>query len=116
MLVSYFYPDIFDLHLRTKNVDQESRTQNGDKYFFFWQGLLDRKTCFKFACNVARYVIPDQDVNKCMTNFYMYAREISNMRESLKSPDQKAMFDLEVHGIFCLCDVQDNYSEMFCPN
>ena len=70
----------------------------------------------RFACHVANYKIPESDVNKCMTNFYMYAREISNMRESLKSPDQKAMFDLEVHGIFCLCDVQDNYSELFCPN
>ena len=63
-----------------------------------FQGLLDRKTCFKFACNVARYVIPDQDVSKCMTSFYMYAREVSNMRESIKTPEQKNMFDLEVIG------------------
>jgi hypothetical protein len=31
-----------------------------------------------------------------MANFYMYSREISNMRDSLKSQDQKTMFDLEV--------------------
>ena len=64
------------------------------------QGLLDRKTCFKYACNVARYVVPDQDINKCMTSFYSYARELSNMREGIKSSEQKSMFDLEVRCIF----------------
>jgi hypothetical protein len=33
-----------------------------------------------------------------MTSFYMYAREVSNMRESIKTPEQKNMFDLEVIG------------------
>ena len=47
---------------------------------------------------MARYVIPDPDVNKCMTSFYGYARELSNMRDGIKSTDQKSMFDLEVSG------------------
>lgn len=64
------------------------------------QGLLDRKSCFKYACNVANYPIPDQDVPRCMSSFFSYARELTNIRENIKTLDQKNMFDLEVSLYF----------------
>ena len=61
-----------------------------------FQGLLDKKSLFRFAIHIAQFKIGPADLNKCQISFYGYARELAVLRDGLAAVDQKEMFDLEV--------------------
>lgn len=76
-----------------------STTLHGMTLHFLFQGLLDRKSLFRFAVHIAQFKIQPDDWNKCQTSFYGYARELATLRDGLSSAEQKEMFDLEVRGV-----------------
>jgi|ERR1712062_551898 len=59
------------------------------------QGLMDKKTLFSFVVQVAEYKIPPPDMNKCMSSFFRFARELTSIRLGLSDPEQQVSFDLE---------------------
>ena len=63
---------------------------------FPFQGLMDKKTLFSFVVQVAEYKIPPPDMNKCMSSFFRFARELTSIRLGLSDPEQQVSFDLEV--------------------
>ena len=60
------------------------------------QGLLDRKSLFKFAIHIAQFKIQPEDWSKCQSSFYGYARELFTLREGIAELENKQLFDLEV--------------------
>ena len=70
------------------------------KYPFCLQGLLDRKSLFKFAIHIAQFKIQPEDWSKCQSSFYGYARELFTLREGIAELENKQLFDLEVTFIF----------------
>ena len=57
---------------------------------------MDKKTLFSFVVQVAEYKIPPPDMNKCMSSFFRFARELTSIRLGLSDPEQQVSFDLEV--------------------
>ena len=64
------------------------------------QGLLDRKSLFKFAIHIAQFKIQPEDWSKCQSSFYGYARELFTLREGIAELENKQLFDLEVTFTF----------------
>ena len=72
----------------------------GNNVPFCLQGLLDRKSLFKFAIHIAQFKIQPEDWSKCQSSFYGYARELFTLREGIAELENKQLFDLEVIFIF----------------
>jgi len=60
------------------------------------QGLLTKLQIFSFACHISNYEIADSDMRKCSRSFFMFARQLSSIREGIKEKSQRKEFDLEV--------------------
>ena len=66
-------------------------------FCLLFQGLMDKKTLFSFCMQVAEFnKIPPPDMNKCMSSFFRFARELTSIRINISDPEQQVSFDLEV--------------------
>ena len=61
------------------------------------QGLMDKKTLFSFAYQIARFKIPREENAKCLQSFFRFARELTSIRVAIHNPEQQALFDDEVN-------------------
>ena len=57
---------------------------------------MDKKTLFSFTVQIAKFKIPTPDMNKCMSSFFRFARELTSIRLNITNPEQQASFDMEV--------------------
>ncbi len=65
-------------------------------YVVFLQGLLNKLMIFSFACHISNFDIAEEDRKRCLRSFFMFARQLSSIREGIKDSEQKEEFDLEV--------------------
>ena len=63
---------------------------------YIFQGLMDKKTLYMFAIQIARFKIPPHEHSKCQQSFFRFARELTSVRLNMANPEQQIMFDEEV--------------------